>query len=134
MIEKKQGNWISMEASVGLHCELFDSNSRFLGKIKEEEISQGFRFYTGDAEENYHPINYFSNENTLNFIDLQQRFNTDKQSTNTPLHNLIHSIHFEEKYWAPNETNSKRGLKHLASLLLKAFEKKKFTSVGEVLE
>jgi len=28
-----------MEASLGLHCELFDSNSRFLGKIKEEEIS-----------------------------------------------------------------------------------------------
>lgn len=123
-----------MEASLGLQCELFDSNSRFLGKIKEEEISEGFRFYSGDADEHYQPFNYFFNDNTLNFTDLQQRFNTDKQSTNTPLHNLIHSIHFEENYWAPSETHSKKGLKQLASLLLKAFLKKKFTSWGEVVE
>ena len=123
-----------MEASVGLHCELFDSNSRFLGKIKEEEISSGFRFYAGDADENYHPLNYFLNDNTLNFADLHQRYNSDKQSTNTPFHNLIHSLRLEENYWAPNETLCKRGLKHLASLLLKAFLKKKFTSLGEVIE
>lgn len=123
-----------MEASVGLHCELFDSNSRFLSKLREEDISEGFRFYTGECDEPYPPLNHFSHDNTLNFADIQQRLSSEKHNTNTPFHHLIRSIDTEEVDWAPNDSHYKRGLKNLASLLLKAFHKKRFTSLAEVIE
>ena len=133
MIEKKQSNWISMQSSVGFHCQLFDSNSRFLSRIKEEEISDGFKFYTGECEEVYQPTHPFSIDNTINFSDINQRL-IQKQQLPIPVPTFLPTFDIDEIDWAPNDHLYKRGLKHLASLLLKSFFKKRFSVLGEVVE
>jgi hypothetical protein len=114
---------------MGLHCELFDSNSRFLSKLRDDDNSEGFRFYTGDCEEQY-PSNPFS-EHTLNFMDLQHRL----LSAHPPPLPLLRALPSdpEEPDCAPNDMLYKRGLKSLASLLLKSFFKRRFSSLGEVI-
>lgn len=80
-------NWINMEASVGLHCELFDSNSRLLNKLKDESISEGFRYYQGQFEEQCQPTHPFSIDNTINFADIEKRHFSTNQQTPSPLKN-----------------------------------------------
>lgn len=88
MINKgSMNNWISMEASVGLHCDLFDSNSRFLNKSKDESLDEGFRYYVGQCEEQYQPAHTLNNENSLNFIDIEKRYFTTHPQTPSPFKN-----------------------------------------------
>jgi|JI9StandDraft_1071089.scaffolds.fasta_scaffold91273_2 hypothetical protein len=81
-------NWMNMEASVGLNCELFDSNSRLGNRIRDESISEGFRYYPGQYEEQCQPTNPFSIENTINFSDIdKQRFFSTSQRSPSPAKN-----------------------------------------------
>ncbi len=122
-----------MQSSVGFHCQLFDSNSRFLSRVKEEQISDGFKFYTGECEEAYQPTHPFSIDNTINFSDINQRL-CQKQQLPIPVPTFLPTFDMDEIDWAPNDHLYKRGLKHLASLLLKSFFKKRFSVLGEVVE
>ena len=124
---------ISMEASMGLHCDLFDSNRSNLNKLKEESFSEGFRYYSGPYEEQFQPTNPFSMDNTINFTDIDKKFFTPNPVCSSPLKLSSHSPNTEERReWAARDHSSKRGLKQLASLLMKTLHKKGFTSHSEV--
>ncbi len=128
-------NWISMEASVGLHCDLFDSNSRILNKSKYESLDEGFRYYVGQCEEQYQPAHTLNNENSLNFIDIEKRYFTTHPQTPSPFKNdSLSSNANDHRDWAASQNLSKRGLKQLASLLLQTLLKKPFSSHREVAE
>ena len=66
-----------------MHCDLFDSNSRFLSKPTDEDNSEGFRFYTGDCDEQY-PLHHPHGEHTLNFADLQHCLLAAQPPSHTP--------------------------------------------------
>lgn len=128
-------NGFNMESSMGLHCDLFDSNKSIFNKVRDESISEGFKYCFGQYEEPYPPTNLLSSENTINFADIEKRlFNSNPNTPPYEGSSVMSQSAQDRMNWADTDQLLKRGLKNLASLLLQTLIRKRFSSHNEVAE
>lgn len=71
--------WGSNEVPAGLQYDLDASSKSLFHRMREDSLSGGFKCYFDQSEEPCQPTNPFSNENTINFADIEKRMFSKSQ-------------------------------------------------------